>query len=50
MLTSGDRTVAARVLDRRLLPAGITFDLGPAVCQALRNCSGDIRIHWHVED
>ena len=42
----GARTVTARVLDRGPWVTGRTFDLGPAVCRALRSCSGVFRIQW----
>jgi hypothetical protein len=32
------------------MPHGVTFDLAPAICTALRNCAGAIPIVWHVED
>jgi hypothetical protein len=49
VLRAGGHTVSARVLDRQPFPTGISFDLAPAVCAALRDCSGDLQIEWHVE-
>jgi hypothetical protein len=45
-LRLGPRTVVARVRDRRPTVPGMTFLLAPAVCGALRDCSGDIPILW----
>jgi hypothetical protein len=49
VLRAGRHTVNARVLDRGPFPTGISFDLAPAICTALRDCSGDVQIEWHVE-
>jgi hypothetical protein len=47
-LLLGTRSVVARVLDRGPFVPGIGFYLAPAVCAALRNCSGDVVISWRL--
>jgi hypothetical protein len=44
----GSRIADARVLDRRPMPAGIGVYLAQAVCRALGDCSGDIRLDWQI--
>ena len=45
-IRSGGRLVEAQVLDRGPYVDGLTFDLGPAVCQALGACDGVTSIEW----
>lgn len=44
----GSRVVVARVMDRGPFTSGRTFDLAPAVCQALASCDGAFRIEWQT--
>ncbi len=47
-LRLGRRTVVAKVLDQGPPIRGITFYLSPAVCAAIRNCSGNVAIDWRI--
>lgn len=49
LIRSGGVVVAAVVLDRGPYVAGLTFDLGPAVCHAL-HCGGVFDIEWKLAD
>lgn len=47
LIKMGGAVVTAQVLDRGPYTSGLTFDLGPAVCHALR-CSGVFTIEWKL--
>jgi hypothetical protein len=48
LIRVGGTVTQATVLDRGPYVAGLTFDLGPAVCRALSACDGITSIQWQV--
>jgi rare lipoprotein A len=48
LIRVGGIVTPATVLDRGPYVAGLTFDLGPAVCRALNACDGITSIQWQV--